>query len=184
LINSSIANYNFSTGEYSIEILGNSSTEQFSLDEWKWPRINLKAYLTTSSLGKGGWINNFSNLSYSIYGSRNNDKILSLLGILNSKVTNFFIQNTCPSVRGGFYRYKTNYVKDIPIPHIDDTQDELISGFVKKIIALKKELSFTKTEQEINAKTKMIDIYEDKVNELVYKLFSLTARDIEIIEKC
>jgi len=125
----------------------------------------------------------YLNTCYAII-PRNNDKILSLLGILNSQVTNFFIQNTCPSVRGGFYRYKTNYVKDIPIPHIDVTQDELISGFVKKIIALKKELPFTKTEQEINAKTKMIDIYEDKVNELVYKLFSLTARDIEIIEKC
>lgn len=124
----------------------------------------------------------YLNTCYAII-PKSSDKIFSLLGVLNSPVTNFFIKNTCPFVRGGFYRYKTNYVKNIPIPNIDAGVDDLISGFVKKIIALRKEMSDTKTEQEISLKMKIVDTYESKVNALVYKLFNLSTKEIEIIEK-
>ncbi|GAJ23135.1 unnamed protein product, partial [marine sediment metagenome] len=35
------------------------------------------------------------------------------LGILNSKAIEFYVKKNCPFVRGGYYRYKTNYLKKI-----------------------------------------------------------------------
>ena len=40
-----------------------------------------------------------------------------LLGILNSKVTDFFLSSICPSIRGGYFDYRSQYVSTIPIPN-------------------------------------------------------------------
>ena len=41
-----------------------------------------------------------------------------LLGILNSKLFFYFIKNNSNSVRGGYLRYKPQYVKEFPIPDL------------------------------------------------------------------
>lgn len=60
IINSTNTGYNFSSNEYLFEVIGNTTTANMTFEEWRWPRANLKAFLTTNYLGKGGWINNFS----------------------------------------------------------------------------------------------------------------------------
>ncbi|WP_147676722.1 Eco57I restriction-modification methylase domain-containing protein [Algibacter pacificus] len=48
------------------------------------------------------------------------------LGILNSKVMWFFLKNTGTELRGGYFRFKTNYLKPFPLPEISENNQELI----------------------------------------------------------
>ena len=46
-----------------------------------------------------------------------------LLGLLNSRLFWFFIQNTGYVLRGGYYTFKTNYVTPFPIPRREDIEE-------------------------------------------------------------
>ncbi|MCG8776448.1 Eco57I restriction-modification methylase domain-containing protein, partial [Tenacibaculum finnmarkense] len=48
------------------------------------------------------------------------------LGILNSKVMWFFLKNTGSEYRGGYYVFKTNYLKPFPLPEISENNQEII----------------------------------------------------------
>lgn len=48
-------------------------------------------------------------------------KYLFLLSLLNSNLLEFYIKNISPSVRGGYFRYKTKYLEKLPIRRISFT---------------------------------------------------------------
>ncbi len=48
------------------------------------------------------------------------------LGILNSKVMWFFLKNTGTELRGGYFRFKTNYLKPFPLPEISENNQDII----------------------------------------------------------
>ena len=48
------------------------------------------------------------------------------LGIMNSKVMWFFLKNTGSEYRGGYYVFKTNYLKPFPLPEISENSQEII----------------------------------------------------------
>lgn len=59
-----------------------------------------------------------------------------LLGLLNSSLFWFFIQNTGYVLRGGYYTFKTNYVAPFPFPDCSSLPIDLVSaieGYVKEI---------------------------------------------------
>ena len=79
----------------------------------------------------------------------------SLLAILNSSVMWYFIKCTGNVMRGGFYRFKTNYVKPFPMPSdsaILAVEPKLLP-IVDKILAAKKlnaNANIGKEEREID----------------------------------
>lgn len=91
-----------------------------------------------------------------------------LLGFLNSKLFHFYFKTISNSIRGGYFRFFTSYMKNIPIP--DDL--EALEPITEQIIELKKE----------NAKTNTAEL-ENQIDQLVYQLYDLTDEEIEIIEK-
>ena len=48
------------------------------------------------------------------------------LGILNSKVMWFFLKNTGTELSGGYFRFKTNYLKPFPLPEISENNQKII----------------------------------------------------------
>lgn len=65
-----------------------------------------------------------------------------LLGLLNSRLFWFFIQNTGYVLRGGYYTFKTNYVTPFPIPRREDIEDAdytLVESSVQEILEGQKE---------------------------------------------
>lgn len=50
------------------------------------------------------------------------------LGILNSKVMWFFLKNTGTELGGGYFRFKTNYLKPFPLPGISENAQEIINS--------------------------------------------------------
>ena len=92
---------------------------------------------------------------------------LGLLGYLNSKVFLFYFQSVSNSIRGGYLRFFSDYVKECPVPIELDKLDHV----VKKIIDLK--------SQNPSANTTEL---ETQIDQLVYQLYELTDEEIAIIE--
>jgi hypothetical protein len=90
-----------------------------------------------------------------------------LLGYLNSKVFLFYFQSVSNSIRGGYLRFFTEYIKDSPIP----IKLELLEPLVNEIITTKK--------QNPSADTSLL---ENQIDQLVYQLYGLTEEEIKIIE--
>ncbi len=49
------------------------------------------------------------------------------LGVLNSKVMWFFLSNTGSELGGGYFRFKTNYLKPFPLPKIPENASDIIN---------------------------------------------------------
>ena len=77
-----------------------------------------------------------------------------LLGLLNSNVFWFFVQNTGYILRGGYFTFKTNYVLPFPIPDFHDINPVYILDvelLVKQALELKKNSrSILNIQQEID----------------------------------
>src|SRR5271157_1115249 len=92
---------------------------------------------------------------------------LSLLGVLNSNVVHFFFLHLGVQRRGGYQEFKTQYVKQIPIPpSVADGIPELDKA-VKEII----HICQCSSKQDRSHATKEIDEKEKKINLLVYSLY-------------
>ena len=94
---------------------------------------------------------------------------LYLLGILNSAVIKFFFPQICPKIRGGFMRFKSIYVEQIPIPTCDNPQP--IENLVKKILSAK----------DIDPKADISHL-EHQIDQIVYQLYGLTEEEIAIVQ--
>lgn len=105
--------------------------------------------------------------------------ILYLMGILNSKVFNFYVSKKSTQMRGGYYRYSKQYIEQFPIPITNDLK---IIKDVEKIISLNKELQIVKTPQEEKLLKLQIDKVNKKINNEVYELYELTENEINFIE--
>ena len=98
---------------------------------------------------------------------------LFLLGILNSQVNQFFFPQICPKIRGGFMRFKSIYVEQIPIPDPKKDPDRVtqIETLVQQILDRKQ----TDPSADVN------DL-ETAIDQHIYQLYDLTPDEIAIIE--
>jgi len=107
-----------------------------------------------------------------------NDKIL--LGILNSKLVQYYYSNISNSIRGGYLRFIRQYLEQIPIPIYD--KNTAFEGQVELLIKLNNELKSSKLPDRIEQLQSRIEFIESKINQLVYQLYYLTEAEISIIE--
>ncbi|MFR1814476.1 TaqI-like C-terminal specificity domain-containing protein [Dysgonomonas capnocytophagoides] len=139
-----------------------------------------KEKLVAPEISKGG------NFSYDkkgefysttkIYGYIKKDSIIEdykfWLGLLNSQLFWFFIQNTGYVLRGGYYTFKTNYIQPFPVPN------NIPISISKEIISLVDDIL------EIRSKGLKYDIseLEKKIDVIVYSLYDFNKSEIDIIE--
>ena len=108
-----------------------------------------------------------------------------VLGIINSKLISYFLKSICAERQGGFIEQKPVYVSKIPIRVIPDAQQQSLVKFVDKMIFLNKSLSKLgdkKTEERIKIEEE-IKKTDAEIDELVYKLYGITAEEKRIIEE-
>jgi type I restriction-modification system DNA methylase subunit len=79
--------------------------------------------------------------------SKNKDEHLYLLGILNSKVSEFYLKKFASTLSKGGYRYKKQYLERIPISRLNKNKDKIIK-LVRKILELN--LSLNKIKNKFN----------------------------------
>lgn len=129
----------------------------------------------------------YLNTCYGIF-LKDDSKCHYILGILNSRLIEFFIKRISPFVRGGFYRYKTKYVEQLPIQTIDfsdptnKSRHDKMVRLVESILELNKQLAQAKTPHDREVLQRQIDATDRQINRLVYELYELTEEEIKIVE--
>ncbi len=100
----------------------------------------------------------------------NIDNLKFILGILNSKLMSFYVTNYFHSnkMAGGYINISPRLLKILPIP---TTNNKTLISKVNKILKLK--------HNDINANIEKI---ETEINQLVYKLYKLSNKEIKHIE--
>ncbi len=110
------------------------------------------------------------------------------LGILNSTLMWFFMKNTGTFLRGGYVRYKTDYLKPFPVRTIDFSNPADVAlhsrmvSLVEQMLALHKQLAEAKTPHDKTAIQRQIDAIDRQIDRLVYELYGLTEEEIKIVE--
>lgn len=91
-----------------------------------------------------------------------------LLSVLNSKLGAYFLSAVTPRIRGGFLRFKSIYVEQLPIPDVAKQQ-------VAPVVALQAIVTFlasrTPTDSAHPRDSLMRDYYEELLNSLVFELY-------------
>lgn len=116
------------------------------------------------------------------------DKYFYVLGILNSKVLQFYHKQISVPKAGGFFEYKTQFLNLYPIKVVDfskrnekQSYDQIVK-YVEQLLQLNKDLQSATLESKKEQIKSKIDYNEDKINALVYELYELTAEEIKLVE--
>jgi DNA-directed RNA polymerase subunit L len=103
-----------------------------------------------------------------VYGIIPTDKIniKYLLGILNSRVSEYYLKKICPIKQGGYFQYSTKFLERLPIKLPETAKEKQISNqIIKKVDEI----------LELNKKVKFIDIDELLKGEKTEKLYNLST---------
>ncbi|MCF8338748.1 MAG: N-6 DNA methylase [Bacteroidales bacterium] len=116
--------------------------------------------------------------------------LLYLLGILNSSLIDYYFKSVFGGnkMQGGYLNIGPPQLRSIPIRALNvdikterDLQTEMES-MVKRIIALHEKLNTTSTPNDKLMIQRQIKAVDDQINHFVYRLYSLTEEEIELIE--
>jgi type I restriction-modification system DNA methylase subunit len=112
-----------------------------------------------------------------------------ILGLLNSETLDFYLKNISTTIRGGFFRYFTQFIERLPIRCInfsdpaDKAHHDKMVELVEHMLLFHKQLVATKTPDEKTRIQRQIDATEQQIDRLVYELYGLTEREINIVER-
>jgi type I restriction-modification system DNA methylase subunit len=111
-----------------------------------------------------------------------------VLGLLNSKLLEWYIINTSTEMRGGYFSFESPFIKPLPIRTVDlDNPDDVayhnnVITLVKLVLKLYTELYEAKTPNNKQRIQRQIDATDKQIDKLVYELYGLTEDEINIVE--
>ncbi len=94
-----------------------------------------------------------------------------VLGVLNSRITTWYYRSNTDEEGKVFAQIKIELLRKLPIPKADKNQQGSIIRLVGKIIAAK--------QRDAEANTNAL---EREIDQLVYALYGLTPKEIQIVE--
>ena len=111
-----------------------------------------------------------------------------ILGLLNSRLLNFYLKRVTTPMRGGFFRYFTQFMVQLPIREIDFSNpvdkvfhDEMVK-LVNRMLILHKDKAAVRLAQEKAMLEQEIEMLDAQIDGLVYALYGLTAEEIAIVQ--
>jgi len=116
------------------------------------------------------------------------ESIKYILGLLNSHLLDFYLKRISTTLRGGFFRYFTQYLEPLPIRTIDfdDPADvarhDRMVALVERMLDLHRRLAAAKLAHEKHLLQQQIDVTDKAIDALVYELYALTPEEIAIVE--
>ncbi|MEN6519475.1 MAG: DNA methyltransferase [Methanospirillum sp.] len=134
--------------------------------------------------------------SYDLEGLFSNDKTTIILGddirytigILNSKVSDFFLHSIASTKQGGYFEYKPMYISQIPIRSIDPANADDVAkhdrmvGLVERTLDLHRRLPSAATDHEKRLLEMQADQTDWEIDALVYDLYGLSPDEIAVVE--
>ncbi len=153
-------------------------------DEFAKPKIIIPSIVQKGAycFDKRGY---FSNDKTTIIGTDD----LYLLGLLNSKVLDFFMHSISSTKQGGYFEYKPMYLAQLPVRPIDfkkadevKKHDKMVS-LVEQMLELHKKLAGIKNPDEKTRIQRQIDATDAQIDKLVYDLYGLSEEEIKIVKE-
>jgi len=95
---------------------------------------------------------------------------LYLLGVLNSRVVEFFYGHISSSIQQGYLRFIATYMEQVPIPTPSSTQREAIEKLVRRLL-------------KTGGRGPEAAAWEAELNRLVYQVYGLTEEEIQLVEE-
>jgi len=117
---------------------------------------------------------------------------LYLLGILNSKLGQFYFSEVCSGLEGGgtiYLRFFGQYLEEFPVHSIarsdptDKARHDRMVELVETMLKLHKQLAATKTTHEKTAIQRQINAIDKQIDQLVYELYGLTEKERRLVEE-
>ncbi len=111
-----------------------------------------------------------------------------ILGLLNSKVLEFYVKQSSTPMRGGYYSYESRFIRNLPVRIIDNSQKgeknkhDLIVNLVEQMFSLYQQLNEAQTPPAKKRIQQQINATDRQINQLVYELYGLTDEEIVIVE--
>jgi hypothetical protein len=104
---------------------------------------------------------------------------LYVLALLNSSLLDSYLKSISTTMRGGFFRYFTQFIERLPIRRIDfakpaekNTHDQLVS-MVDQIMLLHRHLASAKSPPDKEALARQIHGIENQIDGLVCGLYGI-----------
>jgi len=111
-----------------------------------------------------------------------------LLGLLNSKLLDFFLKKISSLFRGGYFAFNKQYIEQLPIRTIDFSnpadvkRHDRIVSLVECMLTLHKQSAAARLPDEKERLERQIQATDRQIDTLVYELYGLTAEEINIVE--
>jgi len=104
-----------------------------------------------------------------------------ILGLLNSKISKWYMQSLAYSLSEGAQRWIKQYVELIPLPPITKENKPLVDQVIQKVDQILT-LTQSKDYDTNQEKQEHVKRLQHEIDKLVYKLYGLTEEEIKIIE--
>jgi type I restriction-modification system DNA methylase subunit len=111
---------------------------------------------------------------------------LYLLGLLNSKLAQFYFQKVCAGLEGKketYLRFFGQYLEGFPVAKVDKTRHDKMVSLVERMLALHKSPKSTVNPQEADRLMREVESVDRAIDGLVYELYGLTEEEIKIVEE-
>jgi len=112
--------------------------------------------------------------------------ILFVLGLLNSKLVDYYHKKISSNFRGGWFGYDAKIIRNIPIRTIDFTNPQEVEQHDRMVSLVERMLELHKREpqtpQEADRLQREIAATDAAIDKLVYELYGLTEEEVRIVE--
>jgi hypothetical protein len=110
-----------------------------------------------------------------------------VLGLLNSKVLDFYLKKVSTTMRGGFFRYFTQFIEQLPICPINFSDPADVARHDRMVTLIEQMLQLHQqqvaaSEHDRALYQRQIDATDREIDKLVYELYGLTEEEIKIVE--
>ena len=108
-----------------------------------------------------------------------------MLGILNSRLAQFFFKQTCAALEGpgeSYLRFFGQYLEGFPVRTVPAKDGEKIIDRVAHRTSLTAQLESAKNPESKTRLHREIDATDCRIDQLVYELYGLTDKEIALVE--
>ena len=110
-----------------------------------------------------------------------------ILGLLNSKLLDFYLKRISTPLHGGYFRYFTQFIKRLPIRAIDfsdrgdKARHDRMVALVERNLEWHKRLETSGDDIDREVNQRLIDSTDEAIDALVYELYGLTEKEIATV---
>lgn len=161
-----------------------------NLDAWEQPKVMLPYMIRRLTAYYDRSNSYFVNVTTGGFGLTVKDPGISLkylTGLLNSRLLDWYLKQVSTNFQGGYFAANKQYIDKLPIRVIGDESNvasfrDEIERLVDTEQALHTALHATRIDAERVRLNRQIAAGDDRINQLVYQIYSVSQEEKEIVE--